>query len=95
MPGVISGAETQMARLADAATQSARLNPGAADIIGRSNISDNIETHGILKNLSGNENIKSSQPEINVTLEPTGDIRGFFDYIRMGVKRSGYLNGEA
>jgi hypothetical protein len=33
-------------------------------------------------------------PEINITLEPSGDMRGFFDYIRMGIKRSAYLNGE-
>jgi len=97
MPCVISDTKTQMSRLAGAAAQSSILNPGAADIIGRSNTSnmlDIFEMQNILKNRFENENIKSLTPEINVTLEPTGDIRGFFDYIRMGVKRSGYLNGE-
>lgn len=96
MPGVISGTQTQISRLADAASQSSRLNFNAADIIGSSNTAGAAETNNILKNRLGSENITQiSPPEINVTLEPTGDIRGFFDYIRMGVKRSGYLNGEA
>ena len=30
---------------------------------------------------------------ITVTLEPTTDIRGFFDYISAGVKRADYLSG--
>ena len=97
MPGVINAAKTQMSRLASAAAQSSRLNPIAADVIGRSNTSnlfDTYEMRDMLKNRFENENAKSAAAEINVTLEPTGDIRGFFDYIRMGVKRSGYLNGE-
>ena len=94
MPGVITDTKTHMAKLADAANQTTRLNPGAADIIGRSNIADSSELNGILKNRFDNENAGSqTKQEISVTLEPTGDIRGFFDYISMGVKRSDYLNG--
>ena len=89
----INNTRTQMTRLAGAAAKSSRLNIGAADIIGRANFTDSIDLQNILKNRVESENIKSVTPEINVTLEPTGDIRGFFDYIRMGVKRSDYLNG--
>ena len=96
MPGVIIDTRAQMSRLADAAAQSAVINPGAADIIGRSNITDASELHGMLKNRFENESSGSSAalPEINVTLEPSGDIRGFFDYISMGIKRADYLNGN-
>ena len=102
MPGVIYDTKMQMARLAGAAAQSSRLNFGAADIIGRSNtsnIADIFEMQSMLNNRlengNGNRNSGPAASEINVILEPTGDIRGFFDYIRMGVKRSGYLHGEA
>ncbi|MCL2816684.1 MAG: hypothetical protein FWD23_18955 [Oscillospiraceae bacterium] len=94
MTGVISDTKTQMSRLANASFQSMKLNPRAADIIGRSNTADASELHGILKTRFENEPVGSTAaPEINVTLEPTGDIRGFFDYISMGVKRTDYLNG--
>ena len=100
MPGVISDTQTQMSRLAGAAVQSSRLSLGAADIIEQSDGS--LRTRGgtpgspcpTEKGGFGNGNDGIAKSEINVTLEPTGDIRGFFDYIRMGVKRSGYLNGE-
>jgi len=99
MSGVISGTQAQMSRLADAAAQSSRMSFGAADIMGRT---DGEITRQTLKRLPpsftkegfGNGNSEGVPAEINVTLEPTGDIRGFFDYIRMGVKRSGYLSGE-
>jgi hypothetical protein len=93
MPDVINDTKNQMSRLAGAAAQSSRFNSGAADVIGRSNMADNFEMRDMLKSRFENENGKSATSEINVTLEPTGDIRGFFDYIRMGVKRSDYLNG--
>ena len=32
-------------------------------------------------------------PVINITLEPTGDLRGFFEYLSMNIKRADYLSG--
>lgn len=99
MANVISGTEAHMSKLLSAAVQSSRMDLGAADMIGRvnSNIADTAEMQNILKNRFGNFGndsvTQSAAPEVNIILEPTGDIRGFFDYIRMGVKRSGYLNG--
>lgn len=94
MPSVITDATEQMSRLAEASAKSARFNPVAADIIGRSDIYGGtrlaLSPAGVVSQNPGT----SAVPEINVVLEPTGDIRGFFDYIKMGVKRSGYLNGE-
>ena len=37
----------------------------------------------------------SDMPSINITLEPSGDIRGFFEYISMNIKRVDYLSGGA
>jgi len=99
MDGVINSTQSQISRLANAAAQSSRLNFNAADIIGHA---DGEITRQTLRSLPptfakegfGNGKNGITPSEINVTLEPTGDIRGFFDYIRMGVKRSGYLNGE-
>jgi len=90
MSDVISDAKKQMSRLAEEANQSAKINFTATDIIGRANKIDMTESKSQTQNIDANP----ASHEINVILEPTGDIRGFFDYIRMGVKRSGYLNGE-
>ena len=96
MPNVISGTHTQMTKLAKTANQSSRLNIGAADIIGQSNTSGISEMKSIMRSQADAEkSMQGQSPAVNVTLEPTGDMRGFFDYIRVGVKRSGYLSGEA
>ena len=95
MTGVISSVKTQMANLAGAANQSSGLSYGAADIIGRPNTLNGIfSSDASERNRFENERIASqAAPEINITLEPSGDIRGFFDYISMGIKRADYLNG--
>jgi phage-related protein len=98
MGGVISGARDQMSRLASVCSQSARLAP-SADMLTRSNIlslsagghQPSAGMHGQAARQSAGS---ASAPEINVILEPSGDMRGFFDYISMGIKRSAYLNGE-
>ena len=36
---------------------------------------------------------QQTTPNVNVTLEPTHDIRGFFEYISAGVKQADYLSG--
>ena len=99
MIGVISNTQAQMSRLADAAAQSSRIGFNAADIMGLAYGEITCQTlrrlpPSFAKEGFGNGNSGVVPPEINVILEPTGDIRGFFDYIRMGVKRSGYLSGE-
>ena len=96
IPGVNRLLKTQMNALVSAAFDSSALHNNAADIIGRSNSVSSLELRNILKNRSASEAVQfqSTAPEINVTLEPTGDIRGFFDYISMGVKRSEYLKGS-
>ena len=95
MPGVVGGVKAHMSRLTNAAAESARFDYGAADVIGRSNAADNSELRDIMRSRFEKENagMNAITPEINVTLEPSGDIRGFFDYISMGIKRSDYLNG--
>ena len=32
-------------------------------------------------------------PVINITFEPSGDLRGFFEYLSMNIKRADYLSG--
>jgi len=93
MRGVIDRTRAQMARLAGAAAQSAGFDFTGAGVIGQYGRGE--------YNLSADERSSALQqnagspaiPEINIVLEPSGDLRGFFDYIRMGVKRSAYLNG--
>lgn len=96
----IQKAENKVRRTEFLSTQ---LKPNAGDIINRtnSNISGIAEILNSTKSnldifqsqLSRGNEQSSTTPNINVTLEPTGDMRGFFDYISMGVKRIEYLNG--
>ena len=100
MPYVIADTKKYMKILTDTANENMRFTPNASDILSRTNsanITKMADIQNILQEQSQNNNQKqtAAQQEINVTLEPTGDIRGFFDYISMGVKRSDYLNGGA
>lgn len=36
-----------------------------------------------------------SSPNVNITIEPSGDMRGFFEYLSMNIKRADYLSGGA
>jgi phage-related protein len=96
MAGVINNAKTQMSRLASAAVQSASIAPGAADAITRSGIMGGqyASADAQCAPLRQNAGAAAAVPEISVTLEPTADIRGFFDYISMGIKRADYLSGK-
>ena len=35
----------------------------------------------------------SDIPPINITIEPSDDIRGFFEYLNLNIKRADYLSG--
>ena len=100
MPDVIDETKMQIDKLVNAASQSSRLTVGGSSdisgIISHSGIGEIQETRWMLKNQfeGGNINGNNAMPEINIVLEPAGDLRGFFDYISMGVKRSDYLRGE-
>lgn len=37
----------------------------------------------------------SDMANVNITIEPTGDMRGFFEYLSMNIKRADYLSGGA
>jgi len=96
MPGVIENTKAQMARLSGIAAQSSRfeLNHGAADIFAWPDALAAPDIRGLLKDRLAAANAAPVMPEIILTLEPSGDLRGFFEYISMGVKRADYLNGE-
>ena len=99
MPMAIAHTKEQIAKLTGIAARSSRLDfpvgvSGYA-AFGSGFQGYNAGSHaGNGQNASLGSNNQPVTPEINITLEPSGDMRGFFDYIRMGVKRSAYLSGE-
>ena len=93
MPGVASDMLKYMNKIVDNAEKSA----GRIDInkfvnsAVESGYSDDIKSRDFKADTGGYANI----PTINITLEPSGDIRGFFEYINMNIKRVDYLSGGA
>jgi phage-related protein len=41
----------------------------------------------------GDTGFVADVPAVNITIEPSGDIRGFFEYLSMNIKRVDYLGG--
>jgi hypothetical protein len=91
MPGVADDMLKYMNDVIDAAEK----NAGKLDInkfvnsAGNPNYQDNIKS-GDFKADSGS---LADTPAINITLEPSGDMRGFFEYLNMNIKRVNYLSG--
>jgi len=91
MPDIITDMQKYTKMLSDTANRSANFNFNSGNA---ARLNDTEILTGLKEIILQQGRQPLAQPNIKVTLEPTGDIRGFFDYIRMGVKRSGYLNGE-
>jgi phage-related protein len=41
----------------------------------------------------GDASLAAAAPAVNITIEPSGDMRGFFEYLSMNIKRADYLCG--
>jgi len=44
--------------------------------------------------VDGMGDVANASPSVNITLEPAGDLRGFFEYLSMNIKRADYLSGS-
>jgi len=94
MPYIIEDTKKYMTMLTDAANQSAQINFSAGGALSAaSNLRSAAPQFYDGNQQKVNPESPVSRNEIIVTLEPTGDMRGFFEYISMGVKRADYLNG--
>jgi hypothetical protein len=92
MPDIVAEMRGYTKMLADAANQTMSVNMRSTASMEQQN-----QQH-MISQLSGlmsrqNAQAAAGQPKVTVVLEPTADMRGFFDYIRVGVQRSEYLNG--
>jgi phage-related protein len=97
MPNVLNNTIRHMKML----TNSIEIENGkrnAGDLIAMANssnmfdIGNTLQANNVLTEQQS-KIITENQPSINLTVEPLGDMRGFFEYLRVGIDREKYLSG--
>ena len=99
MPGVADRLEEQIKLCLAAANRAVYIDLTPADSISRqaaamdSAMASSARTNALLERIAviGERQVT---PNVNVTLEPEGDLRGFFEYISTNIKRVDYLSGS-
>jgi len=96
MPNVIDDMRRYSRMLADTAEKTASYNINSN--ANKNNESLLMQLAGVIKGQNGNNQgnmpgSTSGVAPINIVLEPSGDLRGFFEYISMNIKRYDNLGG--